>query len=53
MLDIQSNTQPVAVSFDGNGDPVYSFDPSLTKTFSDDFSLLSRWQMQLGVRFIF
>ena len=47
------NTQPVGVSFDGNGDPVYSFDPTLTSTFTDDFSLLSRWQMQLGLRYIF
>ena len=54
------NTQPVGVFVDRDpatgiptGEPVYSFDPSLTKTFSDDFGLLSRWQMQLGLRFIF
>ncbi len=48
-----TNTQPVGVGFNGNGEPVYSFDPDLTSTFSDDFSLLSRWQMQLGLRYIF
>lgn len=47
------NTQPVGVSFNTEGDPVYSFDTNLTETFSDDFSLLSRWQMQFGLRYIF
>ncbi|MEL6356638.1 MAG: TonB-dependent receptor, partial [Bacteroidota bacterium] len=41
-----TNTQPVGVSFNDQGEPVYSFDPELTSTFTNDFSLLSRWQMQ-------
>jgi hypothetical protein len=54
-----ANTQPIGVSVpldvngDPAGDPVYGFDPSLNKTFTDDFGLLSRWQMQIGIRFIF
>lgn len=48
-----TNSQPVSVSVDGSGNPVYGFDPALTKTFSDDFGLVSRWQMQFGLRFIF
>ncbi len=52
------NTQPVGVSFDTDVDPnkehpIYSFDPSLKSTFANDVSLLSRWQLQLGLRFSF
>ncbi len=48
-----TNTQPIGVSVDENNNPTYSFDTSLKSTFRDDFSLLSRWQMQLGLRYIF
>ncbi|WP_420581084.1 TonB-dependent receptor [Reichenbachiella sp.] len=48
------NTSPIGVAgFDGTGEPVYSFDTSATETFADDFGLRSRWQLQLGVRYIF
>lgn len=33
--------------------PIYSFDPSLTKTFVSSPDLPSRWQLQLGLRYIF
>ncbi|MFK7905688.1 MAG: carboxypeptidase regulatory-like domain-containing protein [Chitinophagales bacterium] len=46
------NTQPVGVSV-ADGIPTYSFDTSLTNTFTDDFSLNSRWQAQVGLRYIF
>ena len=46
------NTQPIGVSV-VDGVPTYGFDTSLTSTFSDDFSLLSRWQAQFGLRYIF
>lgn len=45
-------TQPIGVSVT-DGVPTYSFDTQLTSSFTDDFSLLSRWQMQFGLRFIF
>lgn len=48
-----TNTQPVGVSFNDEGAPVYSFDPALKNTFTNDFSLLSRWQAQLGLRYSF
>jgi hypothetical protein len=48
-----TNSQPIGVSVDGSGNPTYSFDPSLKNTFTYDASLLSRWQMQIGVRYIF
>ena len=50
-----SNTglvQPIAVSVT-DGDPVYTFDESLNQTFFNDFGLSSRWQAQLGLRYIF
>jgi len=48
-----TNTQPVGVSVDENGVPTYAFDSSLKNTYTNDFSLLSRWQMQFGIRYIF
>jgi hypothetical protein len=45
--------QPIGVSVDGSGNPTYTFDPSLQKSFVYDSSLLSRWQMQFGLRYIF
>lgn len=48
------NTQPLGVSVDkATGVPTYSFDTNLKETFGQDFSLLSRWQAQVGLRFIF
>jgi len=35
------------------GNPVYSFDSQLTETFQNDFSIISRWRLQLGLRFVF
>jgi hypothetical protein len=44
--------QPISVSVT-DGNPVYTFDQSLKQTFFDDFGLNSRWQAQLGLRYIF
>lgn len=46
------NTQPIGVGVDG-GTPIYNFDADLANTFANDFSLNSRWQLQLGLRYIF
>lgn len=48
-----TNTQPIGVVVDGAGNPTYSFDSSLKNTFTNDASLLSRWQMQFGIRYSF
>ncbi len=48
-----TNTQPIGAATDADGNVIYSFDPSLKKSFTDDFSLLSRWQTQFGLRFVF
>ncbi len=58
VVKLPTTKQPIGVSFtdvDGDSidDPVYSFDTNLKKTFYNDYSLLSRWQMQAGIRFIF
>ena len=39
------------VRFDGTGAPVFNF-TGPSQTFIDDASLLSRWQMQLGLRYL-
>ncbi|MGK2864295.1 MAG: TonB-dependent receptor [Chitinophagaceae bacterium] len=44
--------QPLSVSYNGNA-PTYQFDPSLKNTFVASPDLLSRWQIQLGLRYIF
>jgi hypothetical protein len=38
---------------DGTGVPTFSFDTNIKNTFVQDFSLLSRWQMQIGLRYSF
>jgi hypothetical protein len=47
--------QPLSVALTGvnNNTPVYTFDPSLKQTFNSNPDLQSRWQMQIGVRYIF
>ncbi len=52
VVEMPTTTQPIGVTVE-NGTPVYSFDTGLTKTFTDDISLNSRWQMQFGLRYIF
>ena len=44
--------QPIGVSYNNNS-PVYTFDPTQYSTFVSSPDLLSRWQMQLGLRYIF
>ncbi len=44
--------QPIGVSVDGTT-PTYTFSPDLQKTFVYDATLLSRWQMQFGLRYSF
>ena len=49
-----NNVQPIGVTVDQNTKiPTYTFDPNLAKTFGYDSSLASRWQMQVGLRYIF
>ncbi|TAH18027.1 MAG: TonB-dependent receptor [Cytophagales bacterium] len=45
--------QPLGVSVDDKNVPTYSFDANRTNTFFNDFTLNSRWQMQIGLRYRF
>lgn len=48
------NTQPIGISVDpGTPEPTYSFDTSQQNTFTDNFDLASRWQIQFGLRYSF
>lgn len=44
--------QPISVA-NVDGSPVYSFSTDLKQTFFNDFGLDSRWQAQIGIRYIF
>jgi hypothetical protein len=48
-----NNIQPIGVTVDANGVPSYTFDPNLKDTFNYTSELMSRWQMQVGLRYIF
>lgn len=45
--------QPIGVSVDGTGNPIYSFSEEIQETFGYDASLASRWQVQFGLRYSF
>jgi hypothetical protein len=45
--------QPIGVSVDATGVPTYSFNTSLKDTFVYNSTLMSRWQMQFGLRYSF
>ncbi len=44
--------QPLGVTV-ADGTPTYTFNTDRTNTYQNDFSLSSRWQMQLGLRYNF
>jgi len=44
--------QPISVNYNNNA-PTYQFDPSQTQTFITSPDLISRWQFQIGLRYIF
>lgn len=49
-----NNVQPIGVTVDPiSNQPTYTFNPDQKETFGYDSSLLSRWQMQFGLRYIF
>lgn len=41
------------VKFNAQGAPVFKFSGAAKQTFADDPGLLSRWQMQIGIRYLF
>ncbi len=52
VVEQPKSVQPIGVNVVA-GVPTYTFDGTITETFVYDTSLLSRWQMQFGLRFIF
>ena len=49
-----NNLSPISISsIDSNNIPTYKFNTNLTETFGYDSSLNSRWQAQIGLRYIF
>ena len=48
-----NNVQPIGVTVDETGTPSYTFNGNQTSTFGFDSSLASRWQAQVGLRYIF
>ena len=49
-----STVQPIGVTVDPvTQDPTYTFNPDLQNSFVYDSGLLSRWQMQFGLRYTF
>jgi hypothetical protein len=54
LVQVPTSIQPIGVSVDQNTkSPTYTFNGTQTKTFNYDASLLSRWQAQFGIRYIF
>ena len=54
VVEIPNDQTPLSVtSIDANGVPTFTFDTNLVETNGFDASLLSRWQAQFGVRYIF
>jgi hypothetical protein len=54
VVQIPTSVQPIGVSVDqATKIPTYTFSGEQTKTFTYDASLLSRWQAQFGLRYIF
>jgi hypothetical protein len=54
LIQQPNNVQPIGVTVDAKTNvPTYTFDTNLTDTFGYDASLMSRWQMQFGLRYIF
>jgi len=54
VVEVPNNTSPLSVTVDPTTNiPTYNFDETVTETFGFDASLLSRWQAQFGLRYIF
>ena len=54
LVQVPTSIQPIGVTVNQNTKiPTYTFNGTQTKTFNYDASLLSRWQAQFGIRYIF
>ena len=48
-----AKTPLILTGFNGEGEPLYQFPGTVTETFIDDPSELSRWRAQVGFRYLF
>jgi hypothetical protein len=48
-----AKTPLILTGFNGEGEPLYQFPGTVTETFIDDPSELSRWRAQIGFRYLF
>ena len=53
LVQVETSRQPIGVSVNNANEPTYTFDGTQTKTFNYEAGLLSRWQAQFGIRYIF
>lgn len=54
LVQVPTSIQPIGVTVNQTTKvPTYTFNGTQTKTFNYDASLLSRWQAQFGIRYIF
>jgi outer membrane receptor protein involved in Fe transport len=54
VYQLPTTTTPITVNgVDSEGTPWFSFDTDLKESYTDDVSILSKWQMQIGIRYIF
>jgi hypothetical protein len=53
VADSRATSPLQVVGQDASKNPILNFDTSLKETFVDDPGLFSRWQMQLGLRYMF
>ena len=54
LVQVPTSIQPIGVTVNqSTKEPTYTFNGTQTKTFNYDASLLSRWQAQFGIRYIF
>ncbi|MCX2743928.1 TonB-dependent receptor [Mangrovivirga sp. M17] len=50
---LQTNAPITYTGTDNNNVPYFNFDTDLQNNYNDNVSLVSKWQMQIGVRYIF
>jgi len=51
---LSTTKTPISMNgLDNDGVPYFSFDKNLTSSYADDVSIASKWQIQVGVRYIF
>ncbi len=53
VVNSAARTPLIFTGFNSEGEPLYQFPGTVTETFIDDPSELSRWRAQLGFRYLF